>query len=83
MSSGPISTSAYDLSEKPRRLAEYLRAEAADSEIYVKSKFISDDVGLTPKEIGAAMVQVQDAVPDLTIEKWSYTGATTWRVTTK
>lgn len=65
---------------KAERLAEFLREEAADGEAYFKAKFIADDVGLSPKEIGALIVQLQDSVSDLEIEKWSYTGATTWRV---
>lgn len=67
-------------SPKAARLANFLREEAGDGEIYIKGKFISDDVDLSPKEIGALMIQLKDRVPDLTIEKWSYTGATTWRV---
>ncbi|ELZ79310.1 hypothetical protein C454_13483 [Haloferax gibbonsii ATCC 33959] len=50
--------------------------------MYFKSKFIADDVGLSPKEIGALMVKLRDSATDLTIEKWSYTSATTWRVET-
>ena len=65
---------------KSERLAEYLRQEAADGEAYIKAKFIADDVDLSPKQIGALIVQLQDSVSDLEIEKWSYTGATTWRV---
>jgi len=48
--------------------------------MYFKSKFIADDVGLSSKEIGALIVKLQDTVEDLSIERWSYTGATTWRV---
>ena len=69
-----------ELPSKAERLASYLRSEAADDETYFKAKFISDDVGLSSKEIGALIVQLQDSVSDLEIEKWSYTGATTWRV---
>jgi len=65
---------------KADRLAAFLRAEAADGETYFKAKFIADDVGLSPKEIGALIVRLQDSMQDLEIEKWSYTGATTWRV---
>lgn len=71
---------AQATSSKADRLAEFLRAEAADGETYFKAKFIADDVGLSPKEIGALIVQLQDTVQDIEIEKWSYTGATTWRV---
>lgn len=76
-------TSTMDESEQPdkeTRLASYLRDRAADGEAYFKSKFIADEVGLSPKEIGALMVKLQDRISDVEIEKWSYTGATTWRV---
>ena len=67
---------------KQDRLEQYLREQLDGDELYFKSKFIADDVGLSPKEIGALMVQLMETTSDLTIEKWSYTGATTWRVTT-
>lgn len=67
---------------KETRLKQYLRARVTDSdgEIYFKSKFIADEVGLSPKEIGALMVKLKDSASELEIEKWSYTSATTWRV---
>jgi hypothetical protein len=65
---------------KEERLKSYLRGKAADGEMYFKSKFIADDVGLSPKEIGALMVKIRDSAADLEVEKWSYTSATTWRV---
>ena len=65
---------------KESRLRTYLRQRAEDGEVYVKGKFIADDVGLSPKEIGALMVKLQDSGGDLEVEKWSYTSATTWRV---
>ena len=65
---------------KEERLTTYLRGKAEDGEMYFKSKFIADDVGLSPKEIGALMVKIRDSASDLEIEKWSYTSATTWRV---
>ncbi len=72
--------SAETTASKTERLAEFLRDEAADGETYFKAKFIADDVGLSPKEIGALIVQLQESAPDLEIEKWAYTNATTWRV---
>ncbi len=71
---------AADVNPKAERLCAYLRERAADGELYFKSKFIADDVGLSPKEIGALIVTLQESAADLTIERWSYTGATTWRV---
>lgn len=71
---------SMDTAEKESRLREFLREKAADGEVYFKSKFIADEVNLTPKEIGALMVKLRDSATDLEIEKWSYTSATTWRV---
>lgn len=67
---------------KTERLVAYLREEAENSggELYVKAKFIADDVEMSAKEIGARMSQLQESVSELTVEKWSYAGATTWRI---
>ena len=65
---------------KEERLRAYLKQKATDGEMYFKSKFIADDVNLSPKEIGALMVKLRESASDLEIEKWSYTSATTWRV---
>ncbi|ACM57959.1 DUF7123 family protein [Halorubrum lacusprofundi] len=72
-------TSTDDLS-KEERLKRYLLDRAEDGEMYFKGKFISQDVDLSPKEIGALMLKLRDSATELTVEKWSYTGATTWRV---
>jgi hypothetical protein len=65
---------------KEDRLKEYLVQKAQDGEMYFKSKFIADEVGLSPKEIGALMVKLRDSASELHVEKWSYTSATTWRI---
>ncbi len=67
-------------SSKEERLCAFLERKATDGEMYFKGKFIADEVGLSPKEIGALMVKLKDSAADLQIEKWSYTSATTWRV---
>ncbi|XVH32543.1 DUF7123 family protein [Haloferacaceae archaeon DSL9] len=73
-------TPPVDANPKEERLKQYLLDRATDGELYFKGKFIADDVGLSPKEIGALMVKLRDSASELTIEKWSYTGATTWRI---
>lgn len=65
-----------------RRLASYLRERAADGEFYFKSKFVADDLGMTPSQVGRLVSRLDDSVEDLEVERWSYTNATTWRVTT-
>jgi hypothetical protein len=71
-----------DADSKEDRLEQYLVQKAQDGEMYFKSKFIADEVGLSPKEIGALMVKLRDSATDLHVEKWSYTSATTWRIET-
>ncbi|HET7324062.1 MAG TPA: hypothetical protein VFJ06_07010 [Halococcus sp.] len=71
---------SVDSNTKEQRLKAYLERNAADGELYFKSKFIADEVGLSPKEIGALMCKLMDTATDFDIEKWSYTSATTWRV---
>ena len=66
---------------KEQRLKSFLAEKASDGEIYFKSKFIADEVGLSPKEIGALMVQLKESATGIEVEKWSYTSATTWRIT--
>jgi hypothetical protein len=76
----PSTKSASENVSKEDRLKQYLVEKAADGEMYFKSKFIADEVGLSPKEIGALMVKLRESASEITIEKWSYTSATTWRV---
>lgn len=76
-----MSSAQPSTESKQDRLERYLREQLDGKEMYVKSKFIADDVGLSPKEIGALMVRLMDSASDIKIEKWSYTSATTWRVT--
>lgn len=76
-----MSLSAHSSADtKEERLRQYLRSKASAGDYYFKSKFIAEEVGLSPKEIGALMVKLKESASEIQIEKWSYTGATTWRV---
>jgi hypothetical protein len=76
----PSTTKDDETASKEERLKAFLSQKAEDGELYFKSKFIADEVGLSPKEIGALMVKLKDSASELEIEKWSYTSATTWRI---
>jgi len=80
MTSQPPSPSATDPANKQEQLKAFLLRKASGGDVYFKSKFIAEEVGLSPKEIGALMVKLRESASDLVIEKWSYTSATTWRV---
>jgi len=61
-------------------LLEYLERRADDGEIYVKSKFLAEDLDLSASQIGVLLGRLQDSADTLDIEQWSYTNATTWRI---
>lgn len=69
------------LNPKQQRILAYLR-EAVDTKTYFKSRLIGDALDLTAKEVGSNMPAVAEATPELDIEKWGYSSATTWKVTT-
>ncbi|MFW5905765.1 MAG: DUF7123 family protein [archaeon] len=70
-----------DLTSKQRRILEYLRQHATER-TYFKSRLIGEELGLSAKEVGTNMPAVADATTDLEVQKWGYSSATTWRVTT-
>lgn len=65
--------------ERRERLRAYLHRHVADGEYYFKSRFIAEDLGMSPKELGALLADLRESADTLRIEKWAYTGATTWR----
>lgn len=69
-----------DLTEKQRRILDYLRDEGG-SQTYFKSRLIADDLDLTAKEVGSNMSPLLDGEFDVTVEKWGYSSGTTWMVT--
>lgn len=68
------------LNDKQSQIVEYLEEKARDGKVYFKSKFISDELDMSAKEIGTNMLHLSESCEDLDIEKWSYASATTWRV---
>ena len=74
-------TAHRGLPRKAQHLASHLRERVREEgELYVKSRYVAEDVDLSAKEIGSYMPRV-DAETDLTVEQWAYTNGTTWRVT--
>jgi len=72
-----VDAEAVDLNEKQRRILAHLRANAEQT--YFKSRLVGEALDLSAKEVGANMPAL-DAVPGVSIEKWGYSGATTWAV---
>ncbi|MFB6172444.1 MAG: hypothetical protein ABEJ23_07905 [Haloarculaceae archaeon] len=68
-----------DLTDKQRRILEYLRQEA-ETKTYFKSRLIGDDLDLSAKEVGANMTAIENGGFDVTVERWGYSSGTTWKV---
>ncbi|KAB1196982.1 MULTISPECIES: hypothetical protein [Haloferax] len=77
---GDVLDTTSSLSEKQRRILQYLR-QNAESQMYFKSRLIAEDLDLTSKEVGANMRPILDGDFDVTVEKWGYSSGTTWKVT--
>ena len=71
---------ATDLTDKQRRILDYLRRSAA-TKTYFKSRLIAEELGMTAKEVGANMTAVREGDFDVCVEKWGYSSGTTWKVT--
>lgn len=71
---------AQQMNDKQNRIVNYLEDKVDGGKVYFKSKFMSDELDMSPKEIGANMLRLADQCEQLSIEKWSYASATTWRV---
>ncbi len=67
------------LSDKQRRILEFLRERAAE-QTYFKSRCIGDELGLSAKEVGTNMRAIQDGDFPVEVEKWGYSSSTTWMV---
>jgi len=68
------------LSEKQRRILEFLR-ERADTQTYFKSRLIGEELDLSAKEVGTNMTAIEGGDFEIDVEKWGYSSATTWKVT--
>ena len=75
-----MSRSARVSDADAERLEQYLRREVGQGEAYVKSKFVADEVDLTPSQVGLLLTRLRESDGGVDVEKWAYTNATTWRV---
>ena len=78
----PPETDAVPAEARP--LVAYLRERVhEEGDIYVKSRFVAEDIDLSSKQIGSYMRRLTEASTDLTVEAWAYTNGTTWHVARK
>lgn len=70
-----------DYSEAERRIAAYLHDSAARGKRYFRARNIADALGLSAKQVGVRLPELDEKTEDLDIEKWSRARSTTWKVT--
>ncbi|MCU4717630.1 DUF7123 family protein [Halapricum hydrolyticum] len=68
---------------KRQRVETHLRQRIGEEPIYVKSKFLAEELDLSAKEIGSVLGRLAESSSGLVVERWSYTNATTWRIEQK
>lgn len=68
------------LSEDKQRIVEYLQSQLKSGKQYLRSSEIGDSLGLSPKQVGAHLGQLDDEVDTLTIDKWGRHRSTTWYI---
>jgi hypothetical protein len=64
-------------------VATHLREQLqrSDGPLYVKSRFMAEEIERSAREIGAAMSRLADRDGDLSVERWAKSGGgVTWRV---
>jgi len=62
-----------------RHLVEQL-AESNDDVIYIKSAEIAEDLGLSSREVGGNIIDLDETNSRVEVTDWSYTSCTTWKV---
>lgn len=67
--------------ETQRSILSYLNNQLESGRHFFKSKYIAEDLGLSPKEVGTNMGILAEICGDLRIIRWSYSSSTTWLVT--
>jgi len=70
-----------DVSEPERRIIDHLREGVRAGKRYFRARHIADAVGLTSKEVGVRLSDLDEKSDEVKIEKWGRSRSTTWRVT--
>ena len=66
-----------DYSDEERRILDYLRDSVEKGERYFRSKNIADHLGLSSKQVGVRLSELDEKSEDVDIEKWSRSRSTT------
>lgn len=66
--------------ERRELILSYLRDRVSEGQSYFRSKFIGQELGLTSRQVGSNLAELQSEVDDLVIEKNSRSRSVCWRI---
>ncbi|XGI84306.1 hypothetical protein ACEU6E_03410 [Halorutilales archaeon Cl-col2-1] len=70
-----------DYNDERRAIVEYLRKRSEEGKVFFKSKKIARDLGISAKKVGANLGRLsEESDLPVSIERWSQSNATTWKV---
>lgn len=69
-----------EISTEEKQILTYLREKANRGQQYFRARNIAEAIGLSSKQVGARLASLEEKAEDITIEKWSRSRSTTWRV---
>jgi len=70
-----------EYSDEEQRIMAYLRDSVSRGQQYFRSKNIPDALGLSSKQVGVRLPNLDEKSEEVDIEKWGRARSTTWKVT--
>lgn len=70
-----------EYSDEEQRILAYLHDSVSRGQRYFRSKNIGEALGLSSKQVGARLPNLDEKSDDVDIEKWGRARSTTWKVT--
>ncbi|NHN42672.1 hypothetical protein G9C85_13675 [Halorubellus sp. JP-L1] len=70
-----------EYSDEEQRIMAYLRDSVSRGQQYFRSKNIADALGLSSKQVGVRLPNLDEKSEEVDIEKWGRARSTTWKVT--
>ena len=70
-----------EYSDEEQRILAYLRDSVSRGQQYFRSKNIGDALGLSSKQVGVRLPNLDEKSEEVDIEKWGRARSTTWKVT--
>ncbi|MDY6776374.1 MAG: hypothetical protein SV253_09960 [Halobacteria archaeon] len=68
------------LTEDQRAIVDLLEEMVEEGDVFFKSRQISHELGMSSRKVGANIRRISESYERLSVERWSESNSTTWRV---